>query len=634
MTLTAESILDVLDRSAAADWQDFCGTAALEYHALRLIAVRSRAGDDWGVVLEAIRGSLINNTLSVAAGYWTKVYGSRVTIGLHLVIETRNLPLDLPERRNRKSVRLDGLEIGGPAGTLVGDDGMIERFHLRPGRVCNFEGYAESPLDTLAIRAYMAAFPGSLWRPAEIPAAFTGVEDGEILLVSDAFHHVLGPEILDDTREDLRALTVSPSASESYRSLAVAIASRDGSRFAPGASNLDWRKWAIYEDSDADPSLPPVGSPLPFVPRADVVQPEVPAIATGDATRDDHLRTLTGAFADLHQEGALRALVHRPDNALPAILLGYLSDATLAIKPQVGTGGDELRRLPPEGRAQQEEQDRREALSFSHIVEFVKWTMRALAVLQDPQGDQRLIQIASTHPVARVRYDAADAIVRPRSANTMHEYAQRPATGSRLALEGVASLLDHADRATDENLLRLAAVAVFKLDGAKSYDRLAPLLLNGTELKESPAARAILAAAGSAFTAHADPRWKALALRLLGNTERPYGVLLFFESYAPPEIAAPLGAWLRASVAARSPDLRVVRLLGDTGSTEAARYLLETLDSDKLDERFYQPVAAALSAAADRSLLPELEALASRWLGAPARLEAIREVIGRLQRGG
>jgi len=344
MTLTAESILDVLDRSAAADWQDFCGTAALEYHALRLIAVRSRAGDDWGVVLEAIRGSLINNTLSVAAGYWTKVYGSRVTIGLHLVIETRNLPLDLPERRNRKSVRLDGLEIGGPAGTLVGDDGMIERFHLRPGRVCNFEGYAESPLDTLAIRAYMAAFPGSLWRPAEIPAAFTGVEDGEILLVSDAFHHVLGPEILDDTREDLRALTVSPSASESYRSLAVAIASRDGSRFAPGASNLDWRKWAIYEDSDADPSLPPVGSPLPFVPRADVVQPEVPAIATGDATRDEHLRTLTGAFADLHQEGALRALVHRPDNALPAILLGYLSDATLAIKPQVGTGGG---RAPP-----------------------------------------------------------------------------------------------------------------------------------------------------------------------------------------------------------------------------------------------------------------------------------------------
>ncbi len=253
MALGVKSILATLDASAASQWPDFWGITMTEYHALRLIAVRSRTGDDWGIVFDIIRGSAIDDSLVLGAGVWRQVYGSQVTddeLPIHY------LPLILPEGREYKSVHLEGLEVDGPAGKLRCDTTTLQRLDLRPGLVCNNDGSSERPIDVLAIRAYLAEHPGSLWPPVEESATLLRIEDGEILVVSEAFAHVLGPNIPMD-RDDLEALAVLPSASPTYRSLAEVLVARDPSRFVPGASNLDWRRWAVHQDDNVDLSAPP-----------------------------------------------------------------------------------------------------------------------------------------------------------------------------------------------------------------------------------------------------------------------------------------------------------------------------------------------------------------------------------------
>lgn len=247
MALTEAAILDVLDRSAAHDWPDLWGVTMTEYHALRLVAVRARDGDSWGVAFDALRGSLVDEDVALGAGTWTSIYGSHVPIERHLVTPRRAVPLHVPEDRDQQGSDLAGVEIVGPAGVLRCDSGTAERLDLRPGRVCNLDRSSESPLDVLLIRAYLAAFPGSLWPPIEESVAHLGIDGADVVVSCDAFHHVLGPSSPVD-REDLRPLSVAPSASPTYRSLAAALASRDSSRFVPGTSNLDWRCWAVYVD--------------------------------------------------------------------------------------------------------------------------------------------------------------------------------------------------------------------------------------------------------------------------------------------------------------------------------------------------------------------------------------------------
>ncbi len=220
MTLTAETILDVLDRSAAYDWPDFWGITMTEYHALRLIAVRSKSGDDWGLVFDSIRGSVIDEDLALGAGTWTSICGSRVPVERHLVMRDRHVPLRVPEDRETASLNLGSIVIDGPAGPLQCDDETSKRLDLRPGRVCNLDRSSENPLDVLLIRAYLAAFPGSLWPPIEESAATLDIEDGEIIVVSDAFQHVLGPNPPVD-RDDLKAIAGLPSGSRTYRSLII-----------------------------------------------------------------------------------------------------------------------------------------------------------------------------------------------------------------------------------------------------------------------------------------------------------------------------------------------------------------------------------------------------------------------------
>jgi hypothetical protein len=250
MVLTPNLILDMLDSSASHDWPDVWGIAMTEYHAMRLIAVRSKVGDEWGIIFDSIRGSLIDDSHALGAGIWAKVYGSRVPVEQHLTTPVRHLPLTVPENRNLMSLRFDGIKIDGPAGTLRCENELIERFDLRPGRVCNLDCAAESPLDVILIRAYLAAFPGSLWPLVDESVALLGIDNGEVIVFSDAFHHVLGPRI-PDGREDLLPMAMLPSASTTYRSLAAALSHRDATLFVPGVSNLDWRNWAVYTDENA-----------------------------------------------------------------------------------------------------------------------------------------------------------------------------------------------------------------------------------------------------------------------------------------------------------------------------------------------------------------------------------------------
>ena len=371
-------------------------------------------------------------------------------------------------------------------------------------------------------------------------------------------------------------------------------------------------------------SSTPIDSP------SEVIQPSVPEIATGDPALDEQLKTLTGALADLKQEAALRVIQKLRSPALPKILLGYLSDETLDIKPYTAVPHKELGKLRGKAREQREQRDHREALAFSWIVEFVKWTMRALAARHDPAGDERLVEIFSTHPVTRVRYDAGDAIVRPPSAESMFDYTQRPATGSPRALEGVARLLDRAGAESDEKLIRLAVQAVFKLDPAKAYDRLAPCLLDGDTIKKGPVSDAIFLVAGWASTRHADPRWQALAVRLLGDKDRGPTVLHFFESHAPPEIVAPIGEMVQAGIKIQWIDAKLLRLLGMTRRSEAARYILEAMESKALDGSWYSVATEALDQIGDKAIVPELERLARVWKDDERKAGKIRDLARKL----
>ena len=65
--LAATTILDLLDESAAAEdtspmpWPKLrAGAGHFELHVMRVIAARSKRGDDWGVLIEVVQGDLLD----------------------------------------------------------------------------------------------------------------------------------------------------------------------------------------------------------------------------------------------------------------------------------------------------------------------------------------------------------------------------------------------------------------------------------------------------------------------------------------------------------------------------------------------------------------------------------------------
>ena len=249
MALTARSVLDHLDAACEQDWPDFGGVSSLEYHAMRLVALRERGTDDWGLVFDMVRGCFLDPHEFAAAGVVSKIYGPSVPPHAVHVPAKRNVRLEAtPHADDDRS--LDGVRVAGPAGELVFEPRLVEAYDLRPGKVCNADGLSERPADLLLLRAYLTRHPGSLFPPLAESAALLQGTEADVLLVADAFEHVLGRAAAEgDPAVDRFA--IRPSESETWRSLARAIAARDAGLFVPGASNLDWRRWARFDDERA-----------------------------------------------------------------------------------------------------------------------------------------------------------------------------------------------------------------------------------------------------------------------------------------------------------------------------------------------------------------------------------------------
>jgi hypothetical protein len=250
---TVEEILAKLDELAAhGNWPRFdSALGTFEYHAMRLVAVTERGGDeDWGLAFECVYGDFLvpvdEHELSpYAANVSTYVIIPKDAYGRR---DARGLPLSIrdDDARDGASLSIDGITIDGPAGALACTDAMIADYDLRPGMLCGgCEGGATDSNLILLIRAYLARYPGSLWQ--DVSAAF-GAEC-DVVVVSDAFEHVVG--VGDPDAPNTGPFAVKPSASTTYQSLAEALVAGEPSRFVPGRSNLDWRLHATVKDGNA-----------------------------------------------------------------------------------------------------------------------------------------------------------------------------------------------------------------------------------------------------------------------------------------------------------------------------------------------------------------------------------------------
>ena len=224
--LEAGAILKVLDAAAIADsdhrldWPDFEAYASnFTYHAMRVIAARSRTGDDWGIVFEVVLGDLPGRPPRVRwpAAIQQFYYGSRVRSGGSYLEDARPLRVPKAAVTSRE----------------------IERLDLRP-RMAGREPPDSWPF-VLAVRAALARDRAAFWNsPAMAIEALDLGPRAQIIVACDAFAHVVG-------RGHGKPVGL-PSKSPTYRSIARAIVDRDPARFDPGKPNTDWRLWATHRD--------------------------------------------------------------------------------------------------------------------------------------------------------------------------------------------------------------------------------------------------------------------------------------------------------------------------------------------------------------------------------------------------
>lgn len=243
MSPSAAAILDVLDEQWALDWPDFRNISSTEYHAMRLVVLRDAA--DWGLVFDQVVGTWIDESAVMSAGVRSKIYGPSVPPHDINVPAKRSIGLHT-SAHERDDLALDGVVVMGPAGELRFEPHLVEALDLRPGAIANWDRWSESPADVVLLRAYLARFPGSLFGSLAESAAMLGGTERDVLLVSDAFEHVVSR--LDAEDEPDRRYARRPSESAVFRSLAEAIAANDASHFRPGTPNLDWRTWATFQD--------------------------------------------------------------------------------------------------------------------------------------------------------------------------------------------------------------------------------------------------------------------------------------------------------------------------------------------------------------------------------------------------
>jgi hypothetical protein len=250
-TVTTKLILAVLDESAKdpapQSWPKFAtgiedDPATLEYHALRLIAARSKRGEDWGVVIERVTGSFSPWEPARVEQF---LYGSRVRDKGLAGERKLDLVLDqVPDHQNGETLglSLDGVTIGGPAGDVQLSDAFGRTHELKPGLGCEYEGDAGF---NLRLRGYLAVHPRAFWEPAESAIAALRIPDPVVFVDTDAFAHVVGGTYKRPKKG--ATWTGVPSKSKTYESLAAAIVKRDGKWFDPGEPNVDWRLHAVNE---------------------------------------------------------------------------------------------------------------------------------------------------------------------------------------------------------------------------------------------------------------------------------------------------------------------------------------------------------------------------------------------------
>lgn len=218
--LTPELILKTLDAAAAAQmtermpWPSLRPSAGhFEYHAMRVITVRQEKGDHWGVLIEVVQGDLLDRKVEWPAIVQQYLYGSKVLSGGRYLVDARPLKLD--------------------AKKLKVDAALAAKLDLRPGQ--SVTGAVEHWADVLAIRAALIKQRASIFPDAKKVIKALKVPKAKVINVTDSFEHVDGTVL---GKGELAAL---PSSSIAWRTLAEALAARDGSKFVAGAANTDWR---------------------------------------------------------------------------------------------------------------------------------------------------------------------------------------------------------------------------------------------------------------------------------------------------------------------------------------------------------------------------------------------------------
>lgn len=232
--LTEASILVRLDAGAsdAESWPLFFGQEPdRAYHALRMLAVRSRSGDDWAVLFECLEGS-------IAEKFCVRRYLHGTTgQGLLSALEQPEL-FEQETHREHAPGDFDGLVVVGPCGEIELTGELAAR--LEPTR--STAARTQDLRFTVVVRAYLETFPDAFWPAIADSAALCRIEHGDIVACTTAFEHVIGTAgaALDPNGIDA-AWRKLPSQSPVYRSLARALVLRDPAAFEPGPSNLDWR---------------------------------------------------------------------------------------------------------------------------------------------------------------------------------------------------------------------------------------------------------------------------------------------------------------------------------------------------------------------------------------------------------
>ena len=207
--LAPAHVLACLDYWAAQDgdaWPRFSTGAgpSREYHALRLIAARAVAGDDWVVVLERLEG-----------------YGRSLKIQRYAYADDLSSGL-----RADAAVELTGLGLEDAARypADAADAGLCEP----PDYWTKIDG---APAQVARVRAMLRDPAATVWPAPAASVAAVGRADAAVIVVATAFAHTQGPPCDEPL----------PSVTSTFASLAAAIVARAAAAFTPGDANLDPR---------------------------------------------------------------------------------------------------------------------------------------------------------------------------------------------------------------------------------------------------------------------------------------------------------------------------------------------------------------------------------------------------------